>query len=85
MRLLPFVAAAVAVCLVAGDSVNQASAQGFGRGRGRSNLTGTYRLNPSVSDNSSQVADQAKERGVAIASPFFLKIPPSASNLPVLF
>jgi len=58
MRLLPFVAAAVAVCLVAGDSVNQASAQGFGYGRGRSNLTGTYRLNTSVSDNSSQVADQ---------------------------
>jgi len=52
-------AAAMAVALVAGDSVNQASAQGFGRGRGRANiLTGTYRLNTSASDNSSQLADQ---------------------------
>ena len=54
-RFLPF-AAAVAVCLVAADGANQASAQGLGRGR--SNLNGTYRLNPSLSDNASQVADQ---------------------------
>ena len=52
-----FLIAAVAACLVAGDSVNQASAQGFGRGRSN-NLTGTYRLNTSASDNSSQLADQ---------------------------
>ena len=57
-RFLPF-AAAVAVCLVAADSANQAAAQGFGRGR--SNLTGTYRLNLSQSDNSSQVADQVTQ------------------------
>jgi hypothetical protein len=57
-RLLPF-AAAMAVCLVAGDHANQASAQGFGRGR--SNLTGTYRLNSSQSDNSSRVADQVTQ------------------------
>jgi len=38
-KCLPvFFAAAVAACLVTGDSVSQASAQGFGRGR--SNLTG---------------------------------------------
>jgi hypothetical protein len=36
--------------------VNQASAQGLGRAR--SNLTGTYQLNPSQSDNPSTVADQ---------------------------
>ena len=60
-RLLSLVAASVAVCLVAGDSANQASAQGLGYGRGRSNLTGTYRLNPSVSDNSSQIADQVTQ------------------------
>jgi hypothetical protein len=54
-RFLPF-AVAVAVCLVAGDSASRASAQGFGRGR--STLTGTYRLNASQSDNSSQLADQ---------------------------
>jgi hypothetical protein len=42
-RLLSCFAAAMVVSLVAGDSVNQAWAQGFGRGR--SNLTGTYRLN----------------------------------------
>jgi hypothetical protein len=46
---------------VAGDSANQASAQGLGYGRGRSNLTGTYRLNTSVSDNSSQIADQVTQ------------------------
>jgi hypothetical protein len=50
-----FVAAAVAACLVVGD-VNQASAQFYGRGR--SNLTGTYQLNTSQSDNSSSIADQ---------------------------
>jgi len=50
------VASAVAACLVVGDGVNQASAQGFGRGR--SNLTGTYQLNTSQSDNSSNIADQ---------------------------
>ena len=50
-----FVAAAVAACLVVGD-VHQASAQFFGRGR--SNLTGTYQLNTSQSDNSSSIADQ---------------------------
>jgi len=49
-------ASAVAVCLVVGDGVNQASAQGFGRNR--SNLTGTYQLNTSQSDNSSDIADQ---------------------------
>ncbi|HEV8392887.1 MAG TPA: YMGG-like glycine zipper-containing protein [Vicinamibacterales bacterium] len=53
-----FLAAVVAACLVAGDSVNQASAQGFGRGRGRSNLTGTYQLNTTLSDNSSRIADE---------------------------
>jgi hypothetical protein len=42
---------------VAADSVNQASAQGFGRARSN-NLTGTYQLNTSASDNSSQLADQ---------------------------
>jgi hypothetical protein len=46
----------VAACLVVGDGVNQASAQGFGRGR--SNLTGTYQLNTSQSDNSASIADQ---------------------------
>jgi hypothetical protein len=50
------VASAVAACLAAGD-VNQASAQGFGRGR--TNLTGTYQLNISQSDNPSTIADQA--------------------------
>ena len=49
-----FVAAAVAACLVAAD-VNPASAQ---FGRGRSNLTGTYQLNTSQSDNASTIADQ---------------------------
>jgi hypothetical protein len=52
------IAAAVAACLVAGDSMNLASAQGFGRGRWRSNLTGTYQLNTALSDNSSNIADQ---------------------------
>jgi hypothetical protein len=47
----------MAVALVAGDSVNRASAQGFGRGRAN-NLTGTYQLNTSQSDNSSDIADQ---------------------------
>jgi YMGG-like Gly-zipper len=56
-RLLPFVVATVAVCLVGADTVNQASAQGLGRGRSN-NLTGTYQLNTSASDNSSQLADQ---------------------------
>jgi hypothetical protein len=50
------VASAVAACLVAGDAVTQASAQGFGRAR--TNLTGTYRLNISQSDNPSTLADQ---------------------------
>ena len=49
------VAAAVAACLVVGDGVNQASAQ---FGRGRSNLTGTYQLNTSQSDDSASIADQ---------------------------
>ena len=49
-------AGAVAVCLVAGDSMTQASAQGFGRSR--SNLTGTYQLNTAQSDNPSTLADQ---------------------------
>jgi hypothetical protein len=48
-------AGAMAVCLVVSDGT-QASAQGFGRGR--SNLTGTYQLNTSQSDNSSNIADQ---------------------------
>ena len=47
--------AGVAACLVAGAAVS-ASAQGYGRGR--SNLTGTYQLNTTQSDNSSTVADQ---------------------------
>jgi hypothetical protein len=50
------IAAGVAACVIVGDAVNQASAQGFGR-RG-SNLTGTYQLNTSQSDNASDVADQ---------------------------
>ena len=50
------IASAVVACLVVGDGVHQASAQGFGRAR--SNLTGTYQLNPSQSDNPSTVADQ---------------------------
>src|SRR5689334_9233821 len=50
-----FIAVAVAACLAATD-VNPAAAQGFGRAR--SNLTGTYRLNTSQSDNSSDIADQ---------------------------
>ena len=49
-------ASAVVACLVVGDGVNQASAQGVGRAR--SNLTGTYKLNTSQSDNPSTVADQ---------------------------
>ena len=49
-------ALAVAACVVASDGLTQVSAQGFGRGR--SNLTGTYRLNTSQSDNSSTIADQ---------------------------
>jgi hypothetical protein len=49
-------AAGLAACLVASDAVSQASAQGLGRSR--SNLTGTYQLNTSQSDNSSTVADQ---------------------------
>ena len=49
-------ASAVAVCLVVGAGVDQASAQGFGRAR--SNLTGTYQLNAAQSDNPSTVADQ---------------------------
>ena len=49
-------ASAVVVCLVVGNGVNQASAQGLGRAR--TNLTGTYQLNPSQSDNPSTVADQ---------------------------
>ncbi len=50
------IASAVVACLVVGDGVNQASAQGFGRAR--SNLTGTYQLNTSQSDNPSTIADQ---------------------------
>ena len=50
------IAGAVAVCLIAGDAVNQASAQGYGR-RG-SSLTGTYELNTAQSDNTSNIADQ---------------------------
>jgi hypothetical protein len=50
------IALAVAACVVAGDSLTTVSAQGFGRGR--SNLTGTYRLNTSLSDNSTTIADQ---------------------------
>ena len=47
---------AAVACLVIGDGANQVSAQGFGRAR--SNLTGTYQLNTSQSDNPSTVADQ---------------------------
>jgi hypothetical protein len=50
------IASAVVACLVVGDGVNQASAQGLGRAR--SNLTGTYQLNTSQSDNPSTIADQ---------------------------
>ena len=49
-------ALAVAASVVASDGLTQVSAQGLGRGR--SNLTGTYRLNTSQSDNSSTIADQ---------------------------
>ena len=49
-------ASAAVACLVVGAGVNQASAQGFGRAR--SNLTGTYQLNTSQSDNPSTLADQ---------------------------
>ena len=49
-------ALAVAACVVASDGLSQVSAQGFGRGR--SSLTGTYRINTSLSDNSSTIADQ---------------------------
>jgi hypothetical protein len=49
-------AVAIAACVVAADTTSQVSAQGFGRGR--SDLTGTYRLNTSLSDNSSTIADQ---------------------------
>ena len=54
-RHLSVLAVVVATCLVPG-SVNQASAQGFGRWR--SNLTGTYQLNTALSDDSSRVADE---------------------------
>jgi hypothetical protein len=53
------IAVAVAGCLVAGDSVNQASAQGFARGR--SNLTGTYQLNTRLSEDTSRIADQVTQ------------------------
>jgi len=49
-------ASAVVMCLVVGDGVNEASAQGLGRAR--SNLTGTYQLNTSQSDTPSTIADQ---------------------------
>jgi hypothetical protein len=49
-------ASAAVACLVVGVGASQASAQGFGRAR--SNLTGTYQLNTSQSDNPSTVADQ---------------------------
>jgi hypothetical protein len=49
-------AGAMAACFVIGDGVDQVSAQGFGRAR--SNLTGTYQLNMSQSDNPSTLADQ---------------------------
>ncbi len=49
-------ALAVAACVVASDGLSQVSAQGVGRGR--SSLTGTYRLNTSLSDNSATIADQ---------------------------
>jgi hypothetical protein len=49
-------ASAAVACLVVGEGVNQASAQGLGRAR--SNLTGTYQLNMSQSDNPTTLADQ---------------------------
>ena len=55
-RRVGLLALAVAACVVASDGLSQVSAQGFGRGR--SSLTGTYRLNTSLSDNSSTLADQ---------------------------
>jgi hypothetical protein len=50
------VAGAIAACLIVSDAVSQASAQGVGRSR--SNLTGTYQLNTSQSDDSSAIADR---------------------------
>jgi hypothetical protein len=50
------IAGAVAACLVASDAATEASAQGLGRGR--TNLTGTYQLNISQSDDPSTLADQ---------------------------
>jgi hypothetical protein len=55
-RRTGLIAVALAACVVAADSTTQLSAQGFGRGR--SNLTGTYRLNTALSDNTSTLADQ---------------------------
>jgi hypothetical protein len=55
-RRTGLLAVAIAACVVAADSTTQVSAQGLGRGR--SNLTGTYRLNTSLSDNTSTLADQ---------------------------
>ena len=51
-------ALAIAASVVASDGLSQVSAQGNGRGRGRTSLTGTYQLNTSQSDNSSTIADQ---------------------------
>jgi hypothetical protein len=53
------VAGAIAACLIVSDAVSQASAQGRGRSRAAlTNLTGTYQLNTSQSDNASTIADQ---------------------------
>jgi hypothetical protein len=49
----------VAAGFVASDTLNTAHAQGGYRGRGRANvLTGTYQLNPRLSDNPATVADR---------------------------
>ncbi len=56
-RVLLVVAAAVG--LVATGGLNTATAQGRGKGRPATALTGTYQLNTRLSDNVSNVADQA--------------------------
>jgi hypothetical protein len=54
-----FLVFAVVAGIVAIDGLNTASAQGRGRGRPANALTGSYRLNPNLSDNAAALADQA--------------------------
>jgi hypothetical protein len=54
-----FLAFAIVAGIVAADNVNTASAQGRGRGRQANAITGTYRLNPNVSDNPVTLAEEA--------------------------